>query len=575
MTGPPLEAQALGGALLGQYEILREVGRGGMGIVYLARDLKLDRLIAIKTLPATLASDQVIRARFLREARTAAGLSHPSIVPVHRADEIDGHVFFVMGFVDGAPLSQLVREGGPLTPRTAIAILHDVAQALGYAHAMGVVHRDIKAENILIERETGRALVTDFGIARLAEAAPLTATGTVLGTVHYMSPEQVAGDAVDPRSDIYSLGVVAFYALSGRFPFESPTASAVLVAHVTRQAPPLASIAPTVPSALARLVDRCLMKDPVSRFHSCVEFIEELERIESRLPMDDVAAPRPDAAPVPISSTEAEEVWRRAAELQNMTGPMPPMRREEQRSPTPPRTLAATAGYQLDQVRDAAREAGIGTQFVQRALVERGLAPLHGAEDGADSGGGVVRDGIMPPHNPWLGGRTTIAFEAIIPGEMPERDFDLLIDIIRRALNDPGNVSGVGRSLTWTSTEKTRKIAVAVLVRDGRTTIHVSERLKDLAGGLFGGIMGGGGGATLGPVIGLSVEALGNPWLIPVFISMTVGATWGIARTIFQRMSRSRRAVLEEMTNRLAEQVTLSVARRTVSPMRGDRKLLR
>ncbi|HSA55591.1 MAG TPA: serine/threonine-protein kinase [Gemmatimonadaceae bacterium] len=571
MTTPPLEAQALAGALQGQYEILREVGRGGMGIVYLARDLKLDRSIAIKTLPAQLASDEVIRARFLREARTAAGLSHPNIVPVHRADEIDGHVFFVMGYVDGAPLSQLVREGGPLSPRTAIAILHDVAQALGYAHATGVVHRDIKAENILIERDTGRALVTDFGIARLAEAAPLTATGTVLGTVHYMSPEQVAGDEVDRRSDIYSLGIVAFYALSGRFPFESPTASAVLVAHVTRQAPSLASVAPTVPQTLVRLVDRCLAKDPVSRFQSCVEFIEELERVESRLPTDDVAAPRPDAGPGSISSAEAEEVWRRAAELQNLTGPMPPIRHAEQRPPTPSRNEAATAGYQLGQVRDAAREAGIGTEFVDRALVERGLA----AADGESAGGPVIRDGIMPPHNPWLGGRSTIAFEAIIPGEMPERDFDLLIDIIRRALNDPGNVSGVGRSLTWTSTERARKVAVAVLVRDGRTTIHVSERLKELAGGLFGGIMGGGGGGTLGPLIGVSIEALGNPWLIPVFASMTIGATYGIARTIFRRMSRSRRAVLEEMTQRLSEQVRESVARRTVAPHRGDRKLLR
>lgn len=544
-----------------------------MGIVYLARDLKLDRLIAIKTLPAQLAADEVVRARFLREARTAAGLSHPSIVPVHRADEIDGHVFFVMGFVDGAPVSQLVRDGGPLTPRTTIAILHDVAQALGYAHAMGVVHRDIKAENILIERATGRAMVTDFGIARLAEAAPLTATGTVLGTVHYMSPEQVAGDAVDSRSDIYSLGVVAFFALSARFPFESPTASAVLVAHVTRHAPSLQTVAPTVPATLARFVDRCLMKDPASRFQSCVEIIEELERIESRLPAEDVAAPRRDAGAAAISSAEAEEVWRRAAELQNMTGPMPPVSQPEQRLAAPGRNEPATAGYQIEQVRDAAREAGIGTQFVDRALVERGLSAAE--DDGVPTGGAVVREGIAPPHNPWIGGRTTIAFEAIIPGEMPERDFDLLVDIIRRALNDPGQVSGVGRSLTWTSSDKARKLAVAVLVRDGRTTIHVSERLKDLAGGLFAGIMAGGSGATLGPGIGLAIEAWHTPWLIPFFVLASVGTTYTVARTIFQRMSRSRRAVLEEMTHRLAEQVTLSVARRTVAPMRGDRKLLR
>ena len=184
MTSIPPDAFALSQALNGQYEVLREVGRGGMGIVFLARDLKLERLVAIKTLPPTLASDEVIRARFLREARTAAALGHPNIVPIHRADDIDGTVFFVMGFVDGPSLAQLVRDGGPITPRTAVSILYDVADALAYAHGAGVIHRDVKAENILLDRGSSRALVTDFGIARVAEAAPLTATGTVLGTVH-------------------------------------------------------------------------------------------------------------------------------------------------------------------------------------------------------------------------------------------------------------------------------------------------------------------------------------------------------------------------------------------------------
>ena len=136
-----------------------------------------------------------MRERFLREARTAAHLSHPSIVPIHRADEIAGQVFFVMGYVDGESLAQRFRERGRLVRRAIVRELRDVALALGYAHARGVVHRDVKAENILIERGTGRAMVTDFGIARLAEAKQLTATGQVLGTVHYMSPEQVSGDA--------------------------------------------------------------------------------------------------------------------------------------------------------------------------------------------------------------------------------------------------------------------------------------------------------------------------------------------------------------------------------------------
>jgi hypothetical protein len=570
MTSIPVEAQALATALDGQYEILREVGRGGMGIVFLARDLKLERLVAIKTLPPTLAADDVIRARFLREARTAAALGHPNIVPIHRADDIEGTVFFVMGFVDGPSLAQLIREGGPLTPRTAVSILYDVAEALGYAHGAGVIHRDVKCENILLDRGSSRALVTDFGIARVAEAAPLTATGTVLGTVHYMSPEQVAGDAVDRRSDVYSLGVVAFYALAGRFPFDSPTASAVLVAHVTKQAPSLVNTAPSVPRALARLVDRCLAKDPESRLQSCEELRMELRRVEASLPDDDVAAPRPEPM-ASVSSDEAQAVWQRAAALQDMTGQLPPLRVADR---SPVRRGGGTAGYDLGQVRDAAREAGIATAFVDRAMAERGLIEAPPAAAG-DAGASLVREGILPPFNWWLGGRSAIGYEATVPGEMPERDFDLLVDIIRRALNDNGVVSVVGRSLNWTSADKQRKVQISVFVRDGRTSIYVGERLRDLIGAIYGGVIGGGGGGTMGPIMGLTVGALEMPWLIPPMILTTVLSAFGIARYSLQRVTKSRSKVLEELTHRLADQARDSIGRRAVGPAGWhERKLL-
>lgn len=569
MTSVPIDALALSEALDGQYEILREVGRGGMGIVFLARDLKLERLVAIKTLPPTLASDEVIRARFLREARTAAALGHPNIVPIHRADDINGTVFFVMGFVDGPSLAQLVRDGGPLTPRTAVSILYDVADALGYAHGAGVIHRDVKAENILLDRGSSRALVTDFGIARVAEAAPLTATGTVLGTVHYMSPEQVAGEAVDRRSDVYSLGVVAFYALAGRFPFDSPTASAVLVAHVTREAPSLANTAPTVPRALARLVDRCLAKDPDSRVQSCDELLTELRRVEASLPESDVPAPRPEPVPA-ISSTEAQAVWERAAQLQDMTGQMPPMRVAERT----PRRDPVTTGYAVEQVRSAAREAGIEPKFLDRAMAERGIIrPPDGAV--AEGAGPEVREGIRPPYNWWIGGHAAIAYEARVQGEMPERDFDLLVDIIRRSLNDNGVVSVVGRSLNWTSADSKRKVQISVFVRDGRTNIYVGERLKDLIGALYGGIIGGGGGGTMGPIMGITVGALEMPILIAPMLLTTALSAFGIARYTLQRMTRSRSRVLEELTQRLAETARDSIGRRSVSPASWhDRKLL-
>ena len=569
MTSIPVDGLALSEALKGQYEILREVGRGGMGIVFLARDLKLERLVAIKTLPPTLAADEVIRARFLREARTAAALTHPNIVPIHRADDIDGTVFFVMGFVDGPSLAQLLRESGPLTPRTALSFLYDVADALRYAHGAGVIHRDIKAENILIDRGSSRALVTDFGIARVAEAAPLTATGTVLGTVHYMSPEQVAGDAVDPRSDVYSLGVVAFYVLAGRFPFDSPTASAVLVAHVTKEAPSLGNVAPSVPRNLARLVDRCLAKDPDSRVQSCDELLTELRRVEGGMPDDDVAAPRPEAV-ASVSSDEAQALWQRAAQLQDMTGQMPPLRIAER---PPIRRELATSGYALDQVRNAAREAGIETKFVDRAMAERGLVQV--ADDAPDPSSGAVREGILPGYNWWLGGRSAIAFESTIHGEMPERDFDLLVEEIRRALNDNGVVSVVGRSLNWTSADKQRKVQISVLVRDGRTTIYVGERLKDLIGAIYGGVIGGGGGGTMGPIMGITMGALEMPILVAPLIISTVASAFGIARYSLQRVTKSRSKVLQELTQRLADRARDSIGRRAVSPgPRHDRKLL-
>jgi serine/threonine-protein kinase len=353
-------------ALAGQYELLREIGRGGMGVVYLARDVRLDRRVAIKTLPPHLANDPIVRERFLREARTAGALSHQNIVPVHRADEIAGHVFFVMGYVDGDSMAQRIRALGRLDEREAVRELRDVALALDYAHAHGVIHRDVKAENILVERSSGRALVTDFGIARLAEAAPLTATGQVLGTVYYLSPEQVAGEAVDARSDIYSLGVAGFLALSGRFPFEAQLASAVLLAHVTKSPPTLRSVAPSVRTRLAAAVDRCLAKDPEARFQSGAQFARELAEIEAEMPGVAVESPR-----VIVSDRDAQRIWGRAAELQEATSsqPMPGL---------PPATArpqeAPTSGYSLSDVRGSAREAGIATKAIDRALSEYGLA---------------------------------------------------------------------------------------------------------------------------------------------------------------------------------------------------------
>jgi serine/threonine-protein kinase len=255
-------------ALRGRFLLDRELGRGGMGIVYLARDLSLERPVAIKLLPPALAAEPPLRARFLQEARTAAGLSHPHIVPIHAVEEHGDLVCFIMGYVPGDTLAAWVRQSGPLPAMAVTRLVQEVAWALAYAHQRGVVHRDVKPENILVERGTGRALVTDVGIARLTGGGTITPRSGVLGTPRMVSPEQAAGEPVDGRSDLYSLGVTAFYALTGRYPFEGDTAGQLLAQHLTVPAPAVATLRPGLPRALATAVDRCLAKAPADRFAS-------------------------------------------------------------------------------------------------------------------------------------------------------------------------------------------------------------------------------------------------------------------------------------------------------------------
>ena len=268
MTHPSPEFLDLQAALAGEYSLERELRpRGGMGVFYLARDVQLDRDVAIKVLPSHLAH-AAARERFVREARMAASLSHPHIVPIHRVGEAGGFVFFVMSYVAGETLGERLRTRGPLPPADAARILREVAWALAYAHGRGIVHRDVKPDNILLEAGTGRALVTDFGIAHgSSDSVAMTEPGKITGTAHYMSPEQAASEPVDGRSDIYSLGVVGYLAVSGRLPFESSSnLPALLVRQATEAPPSVMSAAPGLPPALGVAIDRCLARDPPVRF---------------------------------------------------------------------------------------------------------------------------------------------------------------------------------------------------------------------------------------------------------------------------------------------------------------------
>jgi len=262
--------------LSANYELESEIGRGGMGIVYCARDKRLKREIAVKVLPPELSFRADIRQRFLREAETAAQLSHPNIVPIYTVEERENLVYFVMAYIKGDNLGVRLQQHGPIAPVEVRRILREVADALAYAHHRNVIHRDIKPDNIIIDEETGRAMVTDFGIARaLTDSGDsrLTATGMAIGTPAYMSPEQSAGDsAIDGRSDLYSLGVVGYQMLCGQPPFVANNTPSMLVKHLSEKPIPVDERWPDLPPDLSRAVMMCLEKDPADRFPSAAAF---------------------------------------------------------------------------------------------------------------------------------------------------------------------------------------------------------------------------------------------------------------------------------------------------------------
>ena len=274
---PDADFIALQAALAGEYSLDRELGRGGMGVVYLAREVRLARPVAIKVLPPAFVRRAELRDAFLSEARTAAGLTHPNIVPVYAAGERGGYAYIVMAFVEGTTLGERIRSRGPLLPGQAARVLREVAWALAYAHGAGIVHRDVSAENIMLERGSERAIVMDFGIASAMQTNVLSHDGRVMGNAHYVSPEQAAGEPLDARSDLYSLGVVGYYALTGRLPFDGVTSAEVVAQHLTALAPTITSVAASVPPRLANAVQRCLHKEPSRRYGNAESFAEAID----------------------------------------------------------------------------------------------------------------------------------------------------------------------------------------------------------------------------------------------------------------------------------------------------------
>ncbi|MDQ3674612.1 MAG: protein kinase [Gemmatimonadota bacterium] len=302
--------------LSANYELESEVGRGGMGIVYCARDRRLKREIAIKVLPPELSFRADIRQRFLREAETAAQLSHPNIVPIYTVEEKDNLVYFVMAYIAGDNIGQRLQQHGPMPAVEARRVLREVADALAYAHNRNVVHRDIKPDNIILDAETGRAMVTDFGIARaLTDTGDsrLTATGMAIGTPAYMSPEQSAGDrAIDGRRDLYSLGVVGYQMLCGQPPFTANNTPSMLVKHLSERPIPVDERWPDLPQDLSRAVMMCLEKDPADRFPSASAFALALSGVGMPTLATRVPTPPPErsVSPTRLGARDMQETFR-------------------------------------------------------------------------------------------------------------------------------------------------------------------------------------------------------------------------------------------------------------------------
>ncbi len=370
-TGERTDRQIVSEALAAEYEVQDELGRGGMALVYQALERELGREVAVKVLPFALAFDAEFVERFQREARTAAQLEHPNIIPIYRVGLSGRVIYFVMKFLRGGSLAGLLEKRGRLTAPEIRRLLVDCASALAYAHQRGIVHRDMKPDNVMFD-EFGQVLLTDFGIAKAMSGGRLTGTGMSIGTPHYMSPEQARAQNIDGRSDIYSLGVVAYQCLTGQVPFDGEDSFAIGYKHITEPLPQL-----TLTSAddrqLYETIRRMMMKDPGDRPQDCGELIASLQRQPTAAPGSLISATAAPAAPL-VSPTAGRP-----------TTPIPPARtlhtpRSGTRRAPPVEPLKRGSSWPLLFVL-AAGAAGAGFWYVQQQDASATPPPATGRVD--------------------------------------------------------------------------------------------------------------------------------------------------------------------------------------------------
>ena len=497
--------QQLQDALAGHYALERVVGRGGMAVVYRAQDLRHNRPVALKLLHEEL-SATLGAERFQREIQIAARLQHPHILMLIEAGQAAGRLYYVMPYVEGESLRQRLIRQRSLPPDEVLALVYEVAGALDYAHRQGVIHRDIKPENILLS--AGHALVADFGIAKAVTTATdqaITRTGFPVGTVGYMSPEQAAGlSDLSPRTDVYSLAATTFEMLVGDLPGMWPGEDSARLRQFVDASPRHRAALDQLPGAVEAVLVQGLLLREQQRTATPGEFARGL---------GEALGPTPR-----FSTTAADQILARAAELDATT----------------PTTDSALSLGGLQRI---AGEVGIAPAHVERAAREL-----------------ATHTRPVPVH-PFIGSPTRIVLERVARREFGEGDTAELVDLIRQTVGNIGQVSRLGRELTWQTVAyggtPARQLFITLRPGGGQTVIRFEENLKQVAGQYFGGLMGGFGGGTMGIWIGVGMGVFHSPAVAIGLALTSIGSTYALARRLFWKQVTNRTGELEGLGNRL------------------------